>query len=396
MMNDKQYNDFFRKKLDDFSSAVPDALWQNIYGNTIQKQNPLKGATRYAIVLFFLILTFHTTDELIRPGHNILPGFSVEKRDNMETPVPANQQDKTVNIPGSNTVLTDNNPVNNNAWFVKNSRQKRKVKPIALNTGILATDSTNNLYTAIQPGRIRTDTGKQNTGSVLHNEKDRNNNLEKRSLPEPTDSAAADPAAGNETSQRFFLYLFVSPDLPLAHVSAADKTYQQLRNSQASMQLSYSAGARLRINISSRLSWNTGVQYSQVNEKIQMQNKTSFNHYKSMDVPVLAGYQVYKNKFEIDVNGGIILNISSSYKGYISSSAGEPVNIRQANVYRNNMALSYYGGLHIVFNPNHKTSLFGEPYFRYQPRSIANSFQPFEEKIQKAGLLLGARYHFTK
>ena len=139
-----------------------------------------------------------------------------------------------------------------------------------------------------------------------------------------------------------------------------------------------------------------GFQYSVINERITLPDRTSRNRYSGLDIPLLAGYRLYKNKFEIDANTGVVLNISSAYKGYISSVNNEPLNVHKENVYRNNTSLGYYGSIQFLYHPANRVSLFAEPYLKYQPHNIASSFQPFEERVQKAGVLLGARYRFNK
>ena len=70
MMTDKQYNDFFRHKLDDFSSGVPDRLWQSINAGNQKKKDRVLTITKYVLFFIFLITTIKTADKITMPENN--------------------------------------------------------------------------------------------------------------------------------------------------------------------------------------------------------------------------------------------------------------------------------------------------------------------------------------
>ena len=92
-------------------------------------------------------------------------------------------------------------------------------------------------------------------------------------------------------SDKFSVELFTSPVAPINDFSSDNRSYEQALKSASSMQLSYTIGARISYSISKKLSAKIGVQYSQVNEKMNFRdssgnNFTSTNRYKNIGSPL--------------------------------------------------------------------------------------------------------------
>ena len=392
-MTDKEYNDFFRSRLNAFSSGVEEKLWDNIKAENKRKRSQWLAVAKYIMPVIFLIFSLETADKMIVSDKGTAISFAETKKNKESISNVIKQSNETQEWIDNKMVSVLNRKV---FKHLLNANKKRlKVPPVLTFTKY--TSSTN---------QMMTDKIKQSddlSGNINQRDTDNITNDVKKAIKKEatapqkqTDSTADIIAETHDDADRFFLYLFASPDVALAHVTSANNSYQQLRNQQSKQQLSYSAGARLRVNINEHWSANIGVQYVRVNEKIKIRNSTSDNHSNSLDAPLIIGYRVYKKNFEIDANAGVVLNVSSSYSGYISSVNNEPVNVHLANVYKKNTSLGYYVGVQFLFKPDNKITFFAEPYFKYQPGNVVNAFQPFEEHVQKAGVWLGARYQFRK
>ncbi len=395
MMTDKEYNDFFRSRLDDFSSGVSDKLWQNINAGD-KKSNRLWLLAKYILPVVFLMMTVKTADKMETSSDKKMVAYTTTLLfAKTKDAIAEKQEEKTE---GANDKQQEAELLNSTGHQFINKKQKQlkagTAKDLheqhsALNHSLINVSPQTQSYNSTDHLQEQT---KDSTINTLHlPAASKPDNLKKQ-----VDSAADVTVETHDDADRWFLYLFASPDVAFAHVAADNSNYEQLRNQQAKQQFSYTAGAKFRININNHLSGNVGVQYSVVNQRVELTNSISNNHYRSLDVPLIFGYKLYKKRLGIEANAGIIVNINSSYSGYISSINNDAIDIHKVNVYSSNTSVSYYGGVQVLFNPNKRTTAFAEPYFKYQPRSITNSFQPFEEHVQKAGVLLGIRYRLKK
>lgn len=124
--------------------------------------------------------------------------------------------------------------------------------------------------------------------------------------------------------------------------------------------------------------------------------KKTFNHFRSIDIPLLAGYELETYKWIFSVNGGAIFNIVSWQKGDILNPALDPVSITtgskdQYKAFRTNTGISLTANLGFYYKlPNHSQILI-EPYFRYPLKSVAIDDYPLEEKHLTGGIRVGLR-----
>jgi opacity protein-like surface antigen len=198
------------------------------------------------------------------------------------------------------------------------------------------------------------------------------------------------------------------------------------------MQLSYTFGVRLGALLGEHFTVKTGLQYSEVNEKfnyteknatrtvpvvlqrtltdangiertvldtstliqVGSQYKLNYNHYKSLDIPVLIGYQTAGDRFNASINTGVILNIKTNYKGDILDASLNAVDINSNNFYKSNTGVSLYLGLGLSTKLNTNFQLFTEPFLKYRLSNMTGAHQPFTQKINVGGLSLGLRYNF--
>jgi len=126
--------------------------------------------------------------------------------------------------------------------------------------------------------------------------------------------------------------------------------------------------------------------------------EVSYNNlYKSVDIPLLIRYaRKWPGNINISFSTGILLNISSTYKGAIPDASGEAININSKTVYKRNTGVSLYAAIGFSKEVNKKMDLFAEPYFRYRLKSMSNNIQPFTQKINTAGIALGVRYRLFR
>ena len=247
------------------------------------------------------------------------------------------------------------------------------------------------------------------------------------------------PSSGDPMLRDFNVEIYGSPDLVMKSTSVGKSSnayYLAKKDSSETKLASFTFGVRVSKSIGENMVFKTGVQYSQINQKFTYKNenerklttvitsriivrspgdtvivkdtsvtemigysvRTSFNRLSSIDIPILLGYEWSFNNWKIGLNAGPIINISSWQEGETLDTNFLPMSFgkNKATVYKKNMGLGFYSGLSIIKCIGERTSLFAEPYFRYNLSSFTNSSSLVTEKYKVAGILLGVRYNLSK
>ncbi|HMG83222.1 MAG TPA: outer membrane beta-barrel protein [Ferruginibacter sp.] len=247
------------------------------------------------------------------------------------------------------------------------------------------------------------------------------NNLAKLNLPEcPT-------VEKNTAGNKQYVEAYISPDYGIRTLSDSSKNnsaYLQQRKQSTSFSSAFSIGARYTKVLKSGISLAAGLNYSQINEKFtivennisvteirydnrgnivgtdtikETQYKTSHNHYHSVDVPLLLGYEMGNDKIHININAGPVMNIYSWQHGQVLSQDSMPESISSgksaslAYQYKTNVGLGVTGGVSVFYKLNDQLHVFAEPYFRYNFGSMTNGNSPIQQKYTTVGMHIGLR-----
>ncbi len=246
------------------------------------------------------------------------------------------------------------------------------------------------------------------------------------------------PKSGDAQNGDWFIEVYGSPDLVTKQNTLNKGTSTRLlqsKDSSESRQLSFTAGVRFSKELGENMVFKTGFQFTQMNEKFtnRIENErrlttvvttrtiigsqgqtilvrdtsvteqigysqtTAFNRYRSVDIPFLLGYVFTLNGWQIGINGGPILNIKSWQEGEGLDANLLPVSFakNKATVYKKNTGFGLYGGVSVIKWVGARTSVFAEPYIRYNLSSLTNSSSIVNEKYKLSGILLGVRYNLS-
>ena len=234
---------------------------------------------------------------------------------------------------------------------------------------------------------------------------------------------------------------YVSHDYAPKSISAGtveNIPYENARRDTEHSLYSFSAGVRIGYQISDKWTLQSGMNYSQINERFQYidpeSNQTREitikdyiyqngkivdsvintqtvtipgdtqikinNHYRTFDIPILGKYTILESKrFSISAVAGVYLNIVSATKGMILDNDGKSViNISESSdrkeVFKSNVGLSTFGALSIAYHISPSIDLFADPNARFQTRSITSETYPLSQRFNTYGLLTGVRYNF--
>lgn len=221
---------------------------------------------------------------------------------------------------------------------------------------------------------------------------------------------------------------FFSPDYAnqmLEYKSEDFRAHAQLRTDTEKPYYSFNTG--VRVNFLTEFGWaiRTGLVYTQINEILETQYTeivTTFdgngdvigttegtrdvnirNKYKMIDIPFVFGYEVPMKRFDLNVNGGVYMNLMSKQSGAFFSPVEDRVvyftegHPDDYDIFKNNIGLSVFMGLGFnfdltnAFNADHKIQLIVEPHARFYPKSFALDNYILNQKYFAAGVMIGLR-----
>jgi hypothetical protein len=276
--------------------------------------------------------------------------------------------------------------------------------------------------------------------SIITSEKQMVNELQKRSLYNlllPDCPTIEENAAANKK----YIEFYAGPDFGLRSFSSfsADSNsnnYIQRRKESAKFASAFSAGLRYTKVFNNGMSLRSGINYSQINEKFQYINerdiryilvitprqiivggntvtiydtlrytetgkriKTTYNRYRSIDVPLQLGYEFGNGRLHTNISAGAIINLYSWQKGDVLDSAYQPVSIttgKGSSLYgfKTNIGVGFLGSVSVYYRLRPRLHLLAEPYFRYNLQPMTRDNQNVTQKYSTLGLRLGVRWDF--
>ena len=364
-----------------------------------------------------------------------------------------NGNDKNVDASANETATTNNNAAaaSSNNHFISsgfaNAEIHNKKRNTSLNNNTFLVGNNEHIF---QPTNNQTDasltsTEKKNEAGALMSSY-RNNLYNRNSTNNPPLNLRSIlglgsdcPSANGYQRNDWYLEVYGSPDYTMKSVAGngLSSVYLQKKDSAERMREGFTVGARFAKTVGDHFIVKAGLQYSQINERFSLRSenqritttviinrtvvrpqgdttfndtttvtqigyatRTNINHYRNVEIPISLGYEFgeEKDKWKIGVNGGVILNIASSYVGETLDTSLNIVSYSSKNssgFYNTKVGLSLYGGVSIIRNINDKLDVFAEPYFRYSLSNVSSSIG-YSQRFSTAGLTLGVRMKLNK
>lgn len=227
-------------------------------------------------------------------------------------------------------------------------------------------------------------------------------------------------AAGNKKYFEFY----AGPDYGIRSLhDTGNSAYLQKRKESTKFRSAFSAGVRYTKVFNNSMSVRGGVNFSQINEKFTFNQgnivqvtyiinangdtvgsytttgsryKTTINRYRSIDIPLMIGYELGNGKLHANINAGPVINIYSWQKGDVLDASGNPVSITTGKSsspyqFKTNAGVGFMGAVSVYYKLNNKLHLMAEPYFRYNLSSMNKESITLKQKYHTAGLRLGIR-----
>ena len=227
-------------------------------------------------------------------------------------------------------------------------------------------------------------------------------------------------AAGNKK----YIEIYGGPDYAFRSLSdTGNSVYLQKRKESEKFKSAYSAGIRYTKVFNNSMSVRAGVNYSRINEKftfaqgnlvqityiinangdttgsyttVGTRYKTTINKYRSIDVPIVVGYELGNGKLHANINAGVIVNVYSWQKGEVLDATLNPVNITTGKnsspyQFKTNAGVGFIGAVSVYYRLTDKIHVMAEPYFRYNFTPMNKESITLKQKYHTAGLRLGIR-----
>jgi hypothetical protein len=227
-------------------------------------------------------------------------------------------------------------------------------------------------------------------------------------------------AAGNKK----YIEFYAGPDYAFRSLQdTANSAYLQKRKESTKFQSAFSAGVRYTKVFNNSMSVRGGVNFSQINEKFTFKQgnivqviyiintngdtigsytttgsryKTTINRYRSIDIPLMIGYELGNGKWHANINAGPVINIYSWQKGDVLDASGNPVSITTGKnsspyQFKTNAGIGFMGAVSVYYKLNEKLHIMAEPFFRYNLSAMNKESITLKQKYHTAGLRLGIR-----
>ncbi len=225
-------------------------------------------------------------------------------------------------------------------------------------------------------------------------------------------------------NKRYFEVYFGPDYIFRTFTDTPHSAYLQKRRESTKIASAFSAGFRYSQVFKNGISVKTGINFSQINEKftyvqdnlVQVtyiidpqtgdttgsytitgsRKKVTNNRYRSLDIPLLLGYEFGNGKLHVNINAGAMVNIYSWQRGDVLDSTYKPVNIttgKSASDYqfRSNIGVALSGGVAFYYKLNDYLHVMAEPYFRYNLRPMSKETLTLKQKYNALGMHVGLR-----
>lgn len=209
-------------------------------------------------------------------------------------------------------------------------------------------------------------------------------------------------------------------------------SYLRDREKAESVRLAYSVSGLLQYELTRNRFIETGINYTQIYEEMFYEGQRRFsNQYNFVEVPLLLGFQNRNARWGWHVKGGLGLQITSSYKGYILKRVdvfgeAEPQSLarmkkgtvrnyvnqnhnlssrqsrneladlenEEENPFKTRGVVNVHLAAGITYFYTEKTSFLLTPSFSRSVNSITKQEARFTEKLQYVGISFGTRFKF--
>jgi hypothetical protein len=229
----------------------------------------------------------------------------------------------------------------------------------------------------------------------------------------------------NTAGNKKYISIYASPDFVTKKYSdTGSSTFLNKRKESTQILSAFSAGVNYTNVFANGVSISAGLHYSQINEKFSFvqsnvlqltytinpatgdtinissitgtRYKTTINRYRTIDMPLLIGYEMGNTNWHVNVHAGAVVNMYSWQKGDALDVNLKPISITTGVAtdtykYKTNIGVGIMFGASVFYKLNEKLHLMAAPFYRYNFSPISNATLSLQEKFSTMGIKLGLR-----
>ena len=205
------------------------------------------------------------------------------------------------------------------------------------------------------------------------------------------------------------------------------KEYRNWRNETEQRFWAGSAGLRLSVVGNNGIAYRLGLNYSQINEKLDYTNESEeritivniyddygniidtdttiesgmqrimhHNKFSMIDIPIILGYEVEAEKFALTFNAGAYVNLVFQKEGQLLSPELQLIDFNSTfadddSVFKKQLDISWYSSIGFNYRLSNRLQWIIEPQIRYYPASFTTNEFPMKQNYFNFGLSTGLR-----
>ncbi|OIR14332.1 hypothetical protein GALL_48040 [mine drainage metagenome] len=305
-MQEKVFDNFIRSKLENYSSPVPDGLWEKIVRDKDRRPKGFWWINKYglltviAVIILIAVSLFYVTNQKQNNVKNNTNStlntnqVSTEQKNNASV-----NNNSTADINKSNQTETTDSEMNPTQNSVTSSSRKNDNANIT--TGFMINRRKNGLFSFLQNKNqkvnsepVQTSNPENESSLFSQNEWDNFSSVKNangelmllnknvyslNSLHNPPLNLRSIfglgndcPSANGDQRNDWYLQLYASPDYTMKSLSGngLSNAYIQKKDSAEKMLGGFTIGAKLSKNVGDHFMLNAGIQYSQLIEKFNL------------------------------------------------------------------------------------------------------------------------------
>jgi hypothetical protein len=448
-MKNKLFDDFVQNQFDGYKPEVGAHIWENI-ARQKEEQKPVGFwfSTIGKIAATFLVMLTCTGVAYYFMGNKNVPSkeISINKQKNSSPTITVPQENKTKAPnqdkeilpitekahPNEESLSTYKKAINKNNIISENRNQHTSTT--ILNSTDEITNNTRKYkdFNESTKANILKSAAEDNMGTVLVATTSSADLINQNRLFIPTVNTKKLPniafipcpeAEENAAGNKRYIEIYGGPDYIFKTYTDTGEAYIARRKASTGIHYAFSAGVRYTKVFGSGISFRTGLNYSQINERFiafngfvlerfvqvnsigdtianyttaTVQYKKSTNIYRTVDIPIQAGFELGNGKFHANLSAGALINITSKQTGNIVEPNGNVIDLssKKTNskyLYRSNVGVSFLGSASVYYKLNKNLHLMAEPYIRYSLSPLTKPDITFKQKFHTAGLRIGVR-----
>ncbi len=430
----------FQQKLENYASEAPPDLWQQIQQQR-HRQQRLRSLAFYnrlqtaAILLLLFVLGAVMWQD--RPANGALQHIATAAQSNSSpskksTPIVSTHTPTPINP----EILPEQSALPTVPQTVADLQQLSKPipSPIIENTSAPAVEAyySEQLQEALTNTMLQPDAAQASSFQVV-------------ALPMVLRQVASTnrinswqngkcAAFGGKNDWRYYFDVMAAPSFAFRQLEpkgAEFQDYAKERNDTEEPLYGISAALRFSAVSDWGLVASTGINYSQINERFRFLSENeerititniygtngeivgtdtlrevinreivSNNRYRTLDIPLLLGYEIQGKKMNVAINGGAFVNLLFEPTGaFVSPDNNRPVSFSSDSpegypAFRNRLSATLYGSVGLAYKVSPRLQLLVEPHIKVYSRSLTRDEYMLDQKYVSTGLFVGLRHQF--